>query len=63
MQKPEDLTKDFCDNIKISMKDKFTTGMKKTMNSLYAIKKEEEEAKQVEGSCQTELIEFSSVRI
>lgn len=57
LQRPEDIAKNFCDNLKVTMLDKFEIGMKKSVNLLYTLKKEDDMAKLVGKAIQTDEIE------
>jgi hypothetical protein len=54
LQRPEDLTKEFCENIKKSIKDKFTEGMKKSVNIVYQSVKSHDRENMVDVEVQTE---------
>lgn len=54
LQKPEDLTKELCDNITLSIKEKFTEGIKKSANQLYGTIKQHQSLNQFSQGMQTE---------
>ena len=40
LQKPEDIANEFCDNLKMSVKEKFKSGIKRSVNHLYVVIKQ-----------------------